>query len=78
MSVHLGARDVLTWAVEKESATTVAEANAATEVVMLPDTLRMYTVLMTRVERESFDIFVGSDLEKVWKLGGVCMNAGTP
>ena len=30
MSVHLGARDVLTWAVEREPAT-VAEANAATE-----------------------------------------------
>ena len=64
MSVHPGARDVLTWAVEKESAT-VAEANAATEVVMPPDTLRMlvdqlYTVLMTLVEGESFDILVGS------------------
>ena len=48
----------------KESAT-VAEANAATEVVMPPDTLRMladqlYTVLMTLVEGESFDILVGS------------------
>ena len=31
VSVHPGARDVLTWAVEKESAT-VAEANAAAEV----------------------------------------------
>ena len=56
MSVHPGARDVLTWAVEKESAT-VAVANAATEVVMPPDTLRMladqlYTVLMTLVEGE--------------------------
>ena len=64
VSVHPGARDVLTWAVEKESAT-VAEANAATEVVMPPDTLRMladqlYTVLMTLVEGESFDILVGS------------------
>ena len=64
VSVHPGARDVLTWAVEKESAT-VAEANAATEVVMPPDTLRMladqlHTVLMTLVEGESFDILVGS------------------
>ena len=64
MSVHPGAREVFTWAVERESAT-VAEANAATEVVMLPDTLRMladqlYTVLMTLVEGESFDILVGS------------------
>ena len=53
VSVHLGARDVLTWAVERESST-VAEANAATEVVMLLDTLRMLadqlcTVLMTLV-----------------------------
>ena len=64
VSVHPGARDVLTWAVERESAT-VTEANAATEVVMLLDTLRMladqlYTVLMTLVEGESFDILVGS------------------
>ena len=64
MSVHPGARDVLTWAVERESAT-VTEANAATEVVMPLDTLRMladqlYTVLMTLVEGESFDILVGS------------------
>ena len=64
VSVHPGARDVLTWAVERESAT-VAEANAATEVVMPPDTLRMladqlYTVLMTLVEGESFDILGGS------------------
>ena len=64
VSVHPGARDVLTWAVERESAT-VAEANAATEVVMPPDTLRMladqlYTVLMTFVEGEPFDILVGS------------------
>ena len=64
VSVHLGARDVLTWAVERESAT-VTEANAATEVVMPVDTLRMpadqlYTVLMTLVEGESFDILVGS------------------
>ena len=64
VSVHPGARDVLTWAVEKESAT-VAEANAATEVVMPPDTLRMladqlHTVLMTLVEGESFDILVVS------------------
>ena len=64
VSVHPGARDVLTWAVERESAT-VAEANAAIEVVMPLDTVRMladqlYTVLMTLVERESFDILVGS------------------
>ena len=44
---------------------TVAEANAPTEVVMPLDTLRMvadqlYTVLMTLVEGESFDILVGS------------------
>ena len=57
MSVHAGARDVLTWAVERESAT-VTEANAATEVAMPLDTLRMladqlYTVLMTLVEGES-------------------------
>ena len=57
VSVHLGARDVLTWAVERES--------AATEVVMPLDTLRMladqlYTVLMTLVEGESFDILVVS------------------
>ena len=64
--VHPGARDVLTGAVERQSAT-VTEAHAATEVVMLLDTLRMledqlYTVLMTLVEGESFDIFVGSGL----------------
>ena len=64
MSAHIGARDVLTWAVERESAT-VSEANAALEVVMPLDTLRMladqlYTVLMTLVEGESFDILVGS------------------
>ena len=64
VSVHPGARDVLTLAVERESAT-VTEANAATEVVMPLDTLRMladqlYTVLMTLVEGESFDIFLGS------------------
>ena len=40
VSVHPGARDVLTWAVEGESAT-VTEVNAATEVVMPLDTLRM-------------------------------------
>ena len=43
----------------------MAEANAATQVVMPPDTLRMLadqlcTVLMTLVEGESFDILVGS------------------
>ena len=64
MSVHLGARDVLTWALERESAT-VTESNAATEVVMPLDTLRMqanqlYTVLMTLVEGESLDILVSS------------------
>ena len=62
--VHPGARDVLTRAVERESAT-VTEANAATEVVMPLDTLRMpadqlYTVLMTLAVGESFDILVGS------------------
>ena len=64
VSVHHGARGVLTWAVERESAT-VTEANTATEVVMPLDTLLMladqlYTVLMTLVEGESFDILVGS------------------
>ena len=53
VSVHLGARDAVT------------EAHAATEVVIILDTLRMladqlYTVLMTLVEGESFDILVGS------------------
>ena len=43
----------------------MTEANAATEGLMLLDTLRMlvdqlYTVLMTLVEGESFDILVGS------------------
>ena len=43
----------------------MTEANAATEVVMPPDTLQMladqlYTLLMTFVEGESFDILVGS------------------
>ena len=43
----------------------MTEANVATEVVMPLDTLRMladqlYTVLMTLVEGESFDILVGS------------------
>ena len=43
----------------------MTEANAATEVLMPLDTLRMladqlYTVLMTLVEGESFDILVGS------------------
>ena len=62
VSVHPGARDVLTWAVERESTT---EANAATVVVMLLDTVRMladqmYTVLMTLVEGASLDILVGS------------------
>ena len=69
VSVHPGPRDVLTWAVERESAT-VAEANAATEVVMPLDTLRMladqlFSVLMTLVEGESFDILVGSG----WREG---------
>ena len=52
------------WAVERESAT-VREVNAATEILMPLDTLRMladeqYTVQMTLVEGESFDILVGS------------------
>ena len=64
MSVHPGARDVSTVAVERGSAT-VTEAHAATEVVMPLDTLRMladqlYRVLMTIVEGESFNILVGS------------------
>ena len=42
VSVHPGARDVLTWAVERESAT-VTEASAATEVLMPRDTVRMLT-----------------------------------
>ena len=63
LSEHHGARDVLTWAVERESAT-VTVAHASTEVVMPLDTLRMqanqlYTVLMTLVEGESLDILVG-------------------
>ena len=50
---------------EKESATVTEETNAATEVLMPLDTLRLlpdqlYTVLMTLVEGESFDIRVGS------------------
>ena len=61
---HPGARGVLTWALERESAT-VTEANAATEVLMPLDSLRMladqlYTVLMTLVEGDSFDILAGS------------------
>ena len=75
MSVHPGARDVLTWAVEGDSAT-VTEANAATEVAVPLDTLRMladqlYTVLITLVEGESFDILVGSGSEEgleAWRL----------
>ena len=64
VGVHPGARDVLTWTVDRESAT-VTEANAATEVLMPLDTLRVLadqlcTVLMTLVEGESFDILVGS------------------
>ena len=64
VSVYPGARYVLTWTVERDSAT-VLEANAATEVVMPLDTLRLLadklnTVLMTIVEGESFDILVGS------------------
>ena len=38
VSVHFGARHVLSWAVERESGT-VTEAHAATEVVMFLDTL---------------------------------------
>ena len=71
VSVHPGTRDVLTWAVVRESAT-VTEANAATEVVMPLGTLRMledqlYTVLMTLVEGESFDILVGL---WIWRRSG--------
>ena len=55
----------------------MTEAHAATEVVMPLDTVRMladqlYTVLMTLVEGESFDILVGSGsgegLEAWWRL----------
>ena len=64
MSVRPGATDVLTWVVVRESST-VTEAHAATEVVMLLDTLRvmadqLHTVLMTLGEP-----------------GGVCTNDGT-
>ena len=63
-SAHPGARNVLTWAVERESAT-VTDANVVTEVLMPFDTLRMLAdqlciVLMTPVELESLDILVGS------------------
>ena len=40
VNVHPGAKDVLTWAVERESAT-VTVANAATKVEMPLDSLRM-------------------------------------
>ena len=82
-SVHPGARDVLTWAVERESAT-VTEAKAVTEVLMPLDTLRLladqlYTVLMTLVEREGRSTSLWAlDQEKGWKHGGVCTNDGTP
>ena len=68
----------------------VTEANAATEVFMPLDTLRMladqlYTVLMTLLEGESFDTLVGSGpgegleaWEKGQKPGGACTNDGTP
>ena len=77
MSVHPGARDVLTWAVERESAT-VTEADAATE-----DTLRMladqlYTVLMTLWKENRSSSSWALDLEKVWKPGGVYTKVGTP
>ena len=67
MSVHPGARDVLTWAVEREA--TVTEANAATDVVVPLDTLRMlahqlFTLLLTLVEGDSFDILAVLGLEK--------------
>ena len=82
MREHPGARDVLTWAVERESAT-VTEANAATEVVMPLDTLRMledqlHTVLMTLMEGNRSTSSWALDLEKVWKPGGVYTNVGTP
>ena len=62
VSIHPGARDVLTWTVERDS-----DSATVTEVVMPLDTLRMladqlYTVLMTLVEGESFDILVGSQV----------------
>ena len=81
VSVHPGAR-VLTWAVEKESAT-VAEANAATEVVMPPDTLRIAGRSIVHStddpcgRRNHSTSLWALDLEKVWKLGGVCINVGT-
>ena len=68
MSVQLGAREVLTWAVEREGGmlAMVSEANAAAAEVLVPlETLQVladqpYTVLMSFVEGESFDILVGS------------------
>ena len=79
MSVHPGARDVLTQAVERE---TVTEAHAATEVVMPLDTLRMladqlYTVLNDPRGRSSTALWA-LDQEKDWKPGGVYTNAGIP
>ena len=81
-SVHPGARDVLTWAVERESAT-VTEANAATEVLLPLDTLRMladqlHTVLMTLVEEKSFDILVGSVLGEGLEAWRRLHERGTP
>ena len=81
VSVLPGARDVLTWAVERESAT-VTEANAATEVVMPLDTLRMladqlYTVLMPSWRESRSTSLWALDQEEGWKPGGVCTGAGT-
>ena len=74
VSVHPGASDVLTWAVERELGT-VTEANTTTEVVMLA--YHLYTVLMTLVERESFILVVSGSGEGL-EDGGVCINVGTP
>ena len=66
VSVHPGAREVLTRAVERVAGMSamVAEANASEDVLMPKETLQLLadqlcTVLMTLVEEESFDILVG-------------------
>ena len=66
VSMHQGAREVLTWAVEREAGmlATVSEANSAAEVLMPLETVQvladqLYTVLMSLVEGESFDILFG-------------------
>ena len=78
VSVHPGARDVLTWAVERESAT-VTEANAATEVLMPLGTLRSVVHSADDPSGESRSTSLWAlDREKGWKPGGVCTNDGTP